>query len=218
MKKKVLSIGIITILVMMLVLLTGCGNTENSSSNPDNSKSNKEESIKDTSIYGSWVNEKEDYIWVFDENEVYWSNNWYESYGTYTIKPNNKIQITLNKNVDFDGRNTEYTYSISDGKLSLISDDDSWDDLVKTDKIILYSNTYEGSGGDYDTHYIKTDWDGTCHVKFLDEKHNIDSDGTYTYTPKGRKIEITLDSGEVLNCVMDRFGINWTDENYLFYK
>ncbi len=225
MKKKVLSLGIITILVMMLVLLTGCGNTENTSSNTDNSKSNKEESIKDSSIYGTWVDENEknssmDNVWVFDENEVYWSNNWYESYGTYTIKPNNKIQITLNKNGDFDGRNTEYTYTVSDGKMSLIPDDDSakYDNLVKKDTIKLDWHIYKGSGSDMDTHKIEINTDGTCHVKVSNEKYNIDSDGTYTYTPKGKKIEITLNSGEVLNCVMDSFGINWTDENYLFYE
>ncbi len=224
MKKKILSLGIITILVMMLVLLTGCGDTENSSSNTDNSKSNKEESIKDASIYGTWVDENEknssmDIVWVFDENEVYWSNRWYESYGTYTIKPNNKIQITLNKNGDFDGRNTEYTYTVSDGKMSLIPDDDSvkYDNLVKKDEIILDSGTYDSSGFDWESHNIKINGDGTCHVTFLDEKYNIDSDGTYTYTPKGKKIEITLDSGEVLNCVKDSHGIRWTDENYLFY-
>lgn len=41
MKKKILSLGIITILVIMLVLLTGCGDKENNKSN-ENIKINKE--------------------------------------------------------------------------------------------------------------------------------------------------------------------------------
>ena len=41
MKKKILSLGIIVILVIMLVLLTGCGDTENNKSN-ENIKINKE--------------------------------------------------------------------------------------------------------------------------------------------------------------------------------
>ena len=41
MKKKILSLGIITILIIMLVLLTGCGDTENNKSN-ENIKINKE--------------------------------------------------------------------------------------------------------------------------------------------------------------------------------
>ncbi len=41
MEKKILSLGIIVILVIMLVLLTGCGDTENNKSN-ENIKINKE--------------------------------------------------------------------------------------------------------------------------------------------------------------------------------
>ena len=52
MKKKILGIGVVTILIVMLVTLTGCKNNEKVETNNEN---NKQEEVVDENIIGTWI-------------------------------------------------------------------------------------------------------------------------------------------------------------------
>ena len=100
MKKKVLSLGIVAILVTMLVLLTGCGNSENSNKNSEENN----EQVNATSSDNNSESEKG--LTVGDYTI---------KYGYY--KDNNVTVIKINEDGTLTRGGVEYTYTVENDQI-----------------------------------------------------------------------------------------------------
>lgn len=133
MKKKILTIGIIAMLITMLVVLTGCGN-ENADNNNDNSIKNTSDNSKNNTEeveIGEAIN-SDKYGWYVknykssNDEEITWQLFYQDSNWTYIISEESVKNITLSKEISDD----MYTNGSNDIDKNLIKLNKLWFDKL----------------------------------------------------------------------------------------
>ena len=130
MKKKVLVIGFISILIVSLIILTGCGNKEEEKST-SNDKENKSNVINEPAVSDSKNNLKMDTKYVYELDEISSALSAYivfHSDNTIT-----RTSISPNGNV---GQELYGTYSFKDSKLVI-----QYEEQLYGDKRVVFPDS-----------------------------------------------------------------------------